>query len=40
MNYEQISQLIFKEVKKAGYIVEERRSVSTASVYYTLSDGK
>lgn len=40
MTYEQVAQIIFKEAKRAGYVVEERRSVSTSSVYYTLSSGK
>ncbi len=40
MTYEQVAQIVFKEAKRAGYVVEERRSVSTQSVYYTLINGK
>lgn len=40
MSYEQVAQMIFKEAKKAGYVVEERKSVSTNSVYYTIHSGK
>lgn len=40
MNYEQVSQIVAKEVKKAGYVVIERRSVSTDSVYYTVKSGE
>ena len=40
MSYEQIAQIIFKEAKKAGYVVEERRSVSSNSMYYTLHGAK
>lgn len=36
ISYAQIAQIIYKEAKKAGYVVEERRSVSTSSVYYTV----
>ena len=36
MNYEQVSQIIFREVKASGYRVTERKSISTNSVYYTL----
>ena len=39
MNYEQVSQIVVKEVRKAGYVVVERRSVSTDSVYYTVKSG-
>ena len=39
MTYEQVAQIIFKEAKKAGYIVEERKSISTQSVYYKLISG-
>ena len=40
MSYEQVAQMIFKEAKKAGYVVEERKSVSTNSIYYTIHSGK
>lgn len=40
MSYEQISQIIYKEAKRVGYVVEERKSISTNSVYYTLHSGK
>ena len=40
MTYEQVAQIIFKEAKKAGYVVEERKSVKTTSRYYTISSGK
>ncbi len=40
MTYEQVAQIIFKEAKRAGYVVEERKSVSTSSMYYKLSSGK
>lgn len=40
ISYDQVSQIVFKEAKKAGYVVEERKSVSTSSVYYTVSSGK
>lgn len=40
ISYAQVSQIVFKEAKKAGYVVEERKSVSTSSVYYTVSSGK
>lgn len=36
ISYAQVSQIVFKEAKKAGYVVEERKSVSTTSVYYTV----
>ena len=40
LNREQISQIVIKEAKKAGYVIEERDSVSTNSIYYTLRSGK
>jgi hypothetical protein len=40
MSQEQVAQIIFKEVKKAGYVVEQHRSISTNSVYYTIYGGK
>ena len=40
MTYGQVAQMIFKEAKKAGYKVEERKSVSTNSMYYTLYGDK
>ena len=39
LNYEQVSQIVFREAKKLGYVVEERKSVSTSSVYYTVKSG-
>lgn len=36
ISYAQVSQIVFKEAKKAGYVVEERKSVTTSSVYYTV----
>lgn len=40
MTQQQVAEIIFREVKRAGYVVTERKSVSTSSVYYTLSNGK
>jgi hypothetical protein len=40
MTYEQVAHIIFKEAKKAGYVVEERKSIKTTSRYYTISSGK
>ena len=40
MKYEQVAQIIYREAKKVGYVVEERKSVSTNSIYYTLHSGK
>jgi hypothetical protein len=40
LSREQISQIVFKEARKAGYVVEERQSVSTSSIYFTLKSGK
>ena len=39
MKYEQVAQIIYREAKRAGYVVEERKSVSTNSMYYTLHAG-
>ena len=40
MTYEQVAQIIFKEAKKKGFVVEERRSIKSTSRYYTVSSGK
>ena len=40
MTHEQVAQIIIKEVKKAGYMVETHQSVSTSSIYYKLSNGR
>ncbi len=38
MTYQQVANIIFREAKKAGYVVEERKSISTNSVYYKLAN--
>ncbi len=40
MSHEQVAQIIYKEAKRVGYVVEQHKSGSTNSVYYTLHDGK
>ena len=40
MTYEQVAHIIFKEAKKLGYVVEERKAVKTTSRYYDLSNGR
>lgn len=40
MEIETIRQIFIKEVKRKGYNIEENKSLSTNSWYFTLSSGK
>lgn len=40
MNLEQVRQILFKETKRKGYILEERPSTTTSSRYYIIRSGE
>ncbi len=40
MNLEQVRQILFKETKRKGYVLEERPSTTTSSRYYIIRSGE